>query len=114
MQLGGRVCLCEQRRGLEYIFEGWRIEDPLAVYDAGGLEALAASIAKTRGRFGYSTELTSASVLPVLWGTASKNRLDDALAMADGLDKERFPISGSFWGFLSERFEEEGNEEGVN
>lgn len=99
--------------GLEFIFDGWRLEDPVAAYDAGGLEALASSAARARARFGYSTELSTSNVLSVVAGMIGESRLEDALALAEGLDPKSHAVPPALWGFLGEQLEKAGNMEGV-
>lgn len=66
-------------RGLETIFEEWRLPDPLALFDQGGIEAIHRRFREAGKRFGYPERTTPPfTVSLVVAALMSAKRLEDA------------------------------------
>src|ERR1035437_7488943 len=66
-------------RGLETIFEEWRLTDPLALFDKGGIEAIHKRFREAGKRFGYPERTTPPfTVSLVVAALMSASRLEEA------------------------------------
>lgn len=66
-------------RGLETIFEEWRLPDSLALYDKGGIEAIHRRFREAGKRFGYPERTTPPfTVSLVVYNLMKAGRLEDA------------------------------------
>ena len=66
-------------RGLETIFDPWRLSDPIAVFNQGGIEAIHRRFQDAGKRFGYPERTTPAfQVSLVVAALLRAGRLDDA------------------------------------
>ena len=66
-------------RGLETIFEEWRLPDPLALFDQGGIEAIHRRFREAGRRFGYPERTTPPLTISLLVAALlSAGRLEDA------------------------------------
>jgi len=68
--------------GLDKIFDGWHLTNPLELYDAGGLEAIDTHFIDGGKRYGYTDRTTPPNVVPmVIAGLIKTGRLDEASAV---------------------------------
>jgi tetratricopeptide (TPR) repeat protein len=66
-------------RGLETIFEEWRVPDPMALFDQGGIEAIHRRFREAGKRFGYPERTTPPFTVSLLVAALiSAERLEDA------------------------------------
>jgi len=66
-------------RGLETVFEEWRLPDPMALFDQGGIEAIHRRFREAGKRFGYPERTTPPFTVSLLVAAlASAGRLEDA------------------------------------
>ena len=66
-------------RGLETVFEEWRLADPLELFDRGGIEAIHRRFREAGKRFGYPERTTSPfTVSLVVAALMSAGRLEEA------------------------------------
>ena len=66
-------------RGLETIFQEWRLADPLALFDQGGIEAIHRRFREAGKRFGYPERTTPPfTVSLVVAALVSTGRLEEA------------------------------------
>jgi predicted alpha/beta superfamily hydrolase len=66
-------------RGLETIFEEWRVPDPMALFDRGGVEAIHTRFREAGKRFGYPERTTPPLTVSLLVAALiSAGRLEDA------------------------------------
>ena len=66
-------------RGLETIFEEWRLPDSLALYDKGGIEGIHRRFREAGQRFGYPERTTPPFTVSLLVSDLMKaGRLEDA------------------------------------
>ncbi len=76
--------------GLQQIFDGWTLADPVAIYDQSGFAGLEAHFAKVSGRLGYSVPIQE-NVLEKLFGQfLQRGRFKDAEALISDL-ADRYP-----------------------
>ena len=101
----GSVPYVSTHDGLRFLFDGWTIDDPVALFDVGGLPTIEAHYARARGRFGYPGEMTPRELTGLLAALIGPGRLDDALAVGVA-DPERYPLPAGYWSFLGDRFGE--------
>jgi predicted alpha/beta superfamily hydrolase len=77
--------------GLESIFDGWRLADPVSLYDQGGVKALTDYFKPIAKRLGYERNMPL-STMNELCSTLTKTaRLDDAASIIT-YDPENHPI----------------------
>jgi hypothetical protein len=66
-------------RGLETIFADWRLDDPIALFDSGGIEAIHKRFQEAGRRFGYPERTTPPfTVSLVVAALIRAGRLEDA------------------------------------
>ena len=66
-------------RGLETVFEEWRLPDPVALFDRGGIEAIHRRFQEAGKRFGYPERTTPPfTVSLVVAALMSAGRLEEA------------------------------------
>jgi hypothetical protein len=66
-------------RGLETIFEDWRLTDPVALFDKGGIEGIHRRYREVGQRFGYPERITSPfTVSLVVAALLRAGRLEEA------------------------------------
>src|SRR5207237_10781533 len=65
-------------RGLEILFEQWRLPDPVALFDRGGIEAIHRRFREAGERFGYLERTAPAfTVSLVVAALSSPRRLEE-------------------------------------
>ncbi|MHC5066323.1 MAG: alpha/beta hydrolase-fold protein [Planctomycetota bacterium] len=98
--------------GLEWIFDGWNLHDPLATYDMGGWEAVEAHYAKVRGDLGYEAETPGSVAMDVIFSMVSTNRSQDALAFLQERDPKRYPVPPMLFPMIGSQMKKNGDAEG--
>ncbi len=89
--------------GMEFIFKGWRVSDPLAIYDEGGLEAVASSVEKSRAPFGYDFTIPPSTMFFLVATLLMQDRHDEAIAIFVGLDPDQYTLPGYYLSYLSKQ-----------
>ena len=101
------VTLRSTYQGLESIFEGWNLRDPMAVYELGGLAAIDNFYRKGGLRFGYARSMPSFMALQIADQLIDMNRLDEAAVLITE-DFDATPPS-YFLDLLAGKYAENGN-----
>jgi predicted alpha/beta superfamily hydrolase len=67
--------------GLDYIFDGWHLANPLKLYDEGGLEAVHRHFADGSKRYGYQRQTPAFTISLIVAALIEKDRLEDAASV---------------------------------
>ena len=65
-------------QGLQTVFDGWQLTDPLELFDKGGIEAVHRYFREGGARFGYDRTTSPFTVSLIVAGLISTGRLDEA------------------------------------
>ena len=76
--------------GLEAIFDGWRLANPIELYDKGGLAAIHRHFEEGGKRFGYERKTSAFVVSMVIHGLMQAGRLEEAATVMFH-DADRYP-----------------------
>lgn len=96
-------------RGLERIFVGWSVVDPVSVYDAGGLEALEEKYAETRRNFGYGPGPRTPAFMDWFTQLLYAGRVEEAEELLEQIQrKDDVPLAA--WRILATSFDRAGDE----
>ena len=74
----GTIAYLGTYEGLEAIFNGYRIADPVALFEQGGLAAFDRHYAEVSKRLGYTVEVPRETYAGMVWGLSSGGRFADA------------------------------------
>ena len=99
--------------GLEFIFDGWWLADPVATYDAGGWGAVETTLSRARRRFGYEASTPPSAAFAVASGLARVGRLNDAVELVADLDADRYPFPRRWFERVVGRLDERGDADGA-
>jgi uncharacterized protein len=98
-------------RGLEAIFEEWRLSNPLELFDKGGIEGIHKRYRDAGRRFGYPERTTPPlTVSLVVAALLSAGRLDEAASVLLH-DPKTYPPPWNQLDALARRYESRGNTE---
>jgi predicted alpha/beta superfamily hydrolase len=67
--------------GLDHIFDGWHLANPMKLYDEGGLEAVHHHFADGSKRYGYQRPTPAFTISLIVAALMEKDRLEDAAAV---------------------------------
>ncbi len=67
--------------GLDNIFDGWHLADPLALYDQGGLEAVHRHFREGGKRCGYDVQTSPFTISMIVYELGKAGRLEEAAAV---------------------------------
>lgn len=96
-------------RGLEAIFEEWRLSNPLELFDKGGIEGIHKRYRDAGRRFGYPERTTPPfTVSLVVAALMSAGRLDEAASVLLH-DPKTYPPLWNQLDALARRYENRGN-----
>jgi predicted alpha/beta superfamily hydrolase len=96
-------------RGLEFIFEGWSVDDSLTAFDDGGLAGLEEKYAQVRREFGYEPKMPVRAFHDLCAQLIRAGRLEAAMKLFVH-DPEAYPVPAFFWAFLAAQFEKRGDD----
>lgn len=98
--------------GLERIFKDYKeIEDPLAVFNNGGLEAIAGHYQRMEEKFGVKNAKAPEDLINDLgYRLLAESRIDDAIAVFQQ-NVEDYPKSSNVYDSLGEAYKVKGNKE---
>jgi predicted alpha/beta superfamily hydrolase len=74
----GTIPYMSTYEGLQAIFSGYRIADPIALFDEGGLAALERRYVEVSKRLGYTVEVPTAVYGGMVWELANRGRFAEA------------------------------------
>jgi hypothetical protein len=98
-------------RGLETIYEEWRLSDPLGLYDKGGIEAIHRRFREAGKRFGYPERTTPPfTVSLVVYELMKAGRLEEASKVLLH-DPGAYPPPWNQLDALARAYESRGNRE---
>ena len=93
-------------QGLKAIFEGWRLTDPAALFEVGGMEAIEAHYAVVSDRLGYEREVPLDTTQVVLNSLFRADRLEDVASLLAASDDLFLPRA---FERLAESYEQRGD-----
>lgn len=98
--------------GLEKIFEDWKgVDDPLVLYDRGGLEAITAHYERLKNKFQLKDLKVPESLINRLgYQLLANNRTEEAITVFKK-NVEDFPKSSNVYDSLGEAYKENGQKE---
>lgn len=99
-------------RGLDAIFDGWHLANPLDLYDKGGLEAIHRHFEQGGRRFGYERKTSPFTVSMVVHGLMHSGRLEEAAKVLLH-DAERYPAPWNQLDAIARKYAERGDTEQV-
>jgi tetratricopeptide (TPR) repeat protein len=106
----GSVPLRSTYAGLEQLFDGWHLENPVQLAAERGLAAVDAHFAALSARFGYEIEAPESLVNTVGYGLLAQDRIDQAIAAFER-NVERFPRSANVYDSLGDAYDRAGQRE---
>ena len=77
----GSIPLPATYYGLQNVFSGWALENPIEIYNIGGVAAMRDIFEESGKRFGYERSLPNITLLQLVNTLISQNRLDAAAAV---------------------------------
>ncbi|MCA9312297.1 MAG: alpha/beta hydrolase [Phycisphaerales bacterium] len=99
--------------GLEWIFEGWDLPDPVLAWEQGGWAAIDSHYHSLYRRLQMEGTVPGSVRNSIVFELVSKQRLDDACAFAAD-SAERFgPLPSDFWKFIAAEYRDRGDEAGA-
>lgn len=101
--------------GLEFLFHGWSLQNPLAVYEAGGWEAIEDHYRTIRSQFGYEPHVPKSVRYAVgaAFFAATPARLNDALDFINNPDIESYDLQPMTFHYIAGEFAKRGDAEGM-
>lgn len=77
----GTIAYLSTYEGLQAIFNGYRIADPIALFEQGGLAAFDRHYAEVSRRLGYTVEAPMEMYAGMVWDLSGRGRFEDAQAV---------------------------------
>jgi predicted alpha/beta superfamily hydrolase len=97
-------------QGLETIFDGWHLADPLELFDKGGIEAVHRYFRDGGARFGYDRTTSPFTVSLIVAGLITTGRLDEASELLLR-DRKAYPPPWNQLDALARAYSDRGNVE---
>jgi hypothetical protein len=98
--------------GLDTIFDGWHLANPMELYDKGGLQAIHRHFEEGGNRFGYKRETSPFMVSMVVFGLIKTGRLEEAAKVLFH-DPERYPAPWNQLDAIARHYATRGDTERV-
>jgi tetratricopeptide (TPR) repeat protein len=96
--------------GLDHIFDGWHLANPLKLYDEGGLEAVHRHFAEGGRRYGYNRSTPAFTVSLIVAALMAKDRLEEAASVLQH-DPKTYPAPWNQLDALARAYEQRGDKE---
>jgi predicted alpha/beta superfamily hydrolase len=96
--------------GLDTIFDGWHLTDPISLFDIGGIEAIHKHFRDGARRYGYERTTPAFTVSLVVAGLMSMDRLEDASKVLLH-DPKVYPPPWNQLDALARRYADRGDDE---
>src|SRR5579884_4180213 len=94
--------------GLDTIFDGWHLGNPLKLYDECGMAAIQQHFAQGGKRYGYDREASPFTISLIVAGLLEKGRLEDAGTVLLQ-DQKRYPPPWNQLEALARAYAQQGN-----
>jgi predicted alpha/beta superfamily hydrolase len=94
--------------GLDYIFDGWHLTNPLKLYDEGGLAAVHRHFAEGGKRYGYDRKTPAFTVSLVVAALIAQGRLEEAAAVLQH-DPKTYPAPWNQLDALARAYAQRGD-----
>ncbi len=96
--------------GLDHIFDGWHLANPLKLYDEGGLAAIHQHFAEGGRRYGYERKTPAFTVSLVVAALMAQDRLEEA-ALVLQHDPKTYPAPWNQLDALARAYAQRGDKE---
>jgi uncharacterized protein len=96
--------------GLDHIFEGWYLANPLKLYDEGGLAAVHRHFAEGGRRYGYNRNTPAFTVSLIVAALMAQDRLEEAAKVLQH-DPKTYPAPWNQLDALARAYEQRGDKE---
>ena len=96
--------------GLDHIFDGWHLADPLKLYDQGGLEAVHRHFVEGSRRYGYNRGTPAFTVSLIVAALMAQDRLEEAATVLQH-DPKTYPAPWNQLDALARAYEQRGDKE---
>jgi predicted alpha/beta superfamily hydrolase len=96
--------------GLDHIFDGWHLANPLKLYDEGGLEAVHRHFAEGGRWYGYNRSTPAFTVSLIVAALMAKDRLEEAASVLQH-DPKTYPAPWNQLDALARAYEQRGDKE---
>ena len=94
--------------GLDKIFDGWHLANPVKLYEEGGLEAVHRHFSEGSSRYGYERHTPAFTVSLVVAGLLAKGRLEEAASVLLS-DPKNYPPPWNQLEALARAYLQQGN-----
>ena len=94
--------------GLDKIFDGWHLANPVKLYEEGGLEAVHRHFSEGSSRYGYERQTPAFTVSLVVAGLLAKGRLEEAASVLLS-DPKNYPPPWNQLEALARAYLQQGN-----
>ena len=96
--------------GLDHIFDGWHLANPLKLYDEGGLAAIHRHFAEGGRRYGYDRKTPAFTVSLVVAALMAQDRLEEAATVLQH-DPKTYPAPWNQLDALARAYAQRGDKE---
>ena len=96
--------------GLDHIFDGWHLANPLKLYDEGGLEAIHRHFAEGGRRYGYDRKTPAFTISLIVAALMAQDRLEEAASVLQH-DPKNYPPPWNQFDALARAYAQQGDNE---
>ncbi len=96
--------------GLDHIFDGWHLANPLKLYDEGGLAAVHRQFAEGGRRYGYNRNTPAFTVSLIVAALMAQDRLEEAATVLQH-DPKTYPAPWNQLDALARAYAQRGDKE---
>jgi uncharacterized protein len=96
--------------GLNQIFDGWHLANPLKLYDEGGLEAVHRHFANGGRRYGYNRKTPAFTISLIVAALMAQDRLEEAATVLQR-DPKNYPAPWNQLDALARAYAQRGDKE---
>jgi uncharacterized protein len=95
--------------GLDHIFDGWHLANPVKLYDEGGLEAVHRHFAKRGRRYGYNRKTPAFTISLIVAALMAQDRLQEAATVLQH-DPANYPPPWNQFDALARAYAQRGDD----
>lgn len=102
----GSVPYRSTHQGLSAVFTDWYLDDPFALYELGGLDAIDKHYAQLSDRLGFEKTTPYSTILDIAYALLQADRLEDAAVLAAQADDFYIP---NIYGYIAGQYAARGD-----
>lgn len=106
----GSVPYRSTRQGLEFIFKGWSLKNPMELYEVGGVSAIHKHFEKSSAKFGIERKTPQSVLVMLTVGLNSSGRMEEARQVLEH-DQKNYPPPAMLYSMIGKNFVENGDNE---